>query len=128
MKKKVLIFDDDQDILDLCTILLTRKGYDVVTRNDCRNVLKTVASVKPDVVVMDNKIPEHGGIFATRLIKSHDDLKSIPVIFFTANTNIEKLSQEAMADCYLKKPFNIHELENMVRRFSSDQNLENQAV
>jgi two-component system cell cycle response regulator DivK len=63
---------------------------------------------------MDNWIPGIGGVTATQLIKNDQRTQAIPVIFFSANNNIEGLAKEARADYYLKKPFDITELAAMV--------------
>jgi two-component system cell cycle response regulator DivK len=60
MKKKVLIFDDDADILEVCTILLEDNGFEAYTQNNCEDVLQKLDHVLPDVVLMDNKIPPNG--------------------------------------------------------------------
>jgi len=78
------------------------------------NVIEKIKACEPKVILMDNKIPETGGIAATRLIKQTENTKNIPVIFFSANTNVAQLSKEAEADHFLQKPFDITELENMI--------------
>ena len=120
MKKTIIIFDDDDDILELCRILLKSRGYMVFTHNNCRDIIEKMAAANPDLVLMDNKIPETGGIAATRELKANPRTSLIPVIYFSANTNVEQLSREARADDYLQKPFNITDLENIVERFISD--------
>src|SRR5215213_10266307 len=102
---KILIFDDDKDILDICTIILQVKGYQVFTETSCEHVIEKITTRQPKVILMDNKIPETGGIAATRLIKQTASTKNIPVIFFSANTNVAQLSKEATADYFLQKPF-----------------------
>ncbi|HEY2722197.1 MAG TPA: response regulator [Chitinophagaceae bacterium] len=57
MQKKILIFDDDQDILNICSIILTAKGYEVATRTSCNDLLNVILEFRPGVIVMDNKIP-----------------------------------------------------------------------
>ena len=109
-----MIFDDDKDILEICTIILKVKGYRVFTETSCENVIEKIKACEPKVILMDNKIPETGGIAATRLIKQTENTKNIPVIFFSANTNVAQLSKEAEADHFLQKPFDITELENMI--------------
>ncbi|MNL16619.1 DNA-binding response regulator CreB [compost metagenome] len=63
---------------------------------------------------MDNWIPEIGGIKATQLVKQHPDFKHIPVIYVSANNDIHLLAEEAGADSYLEKPFNLDDLESAV--------------
>lgn len=114
MKKTIIIFDDDSEILQICTIILEAKGFKVVTENNCDNVAQKVAASGADVILMDNSIPQTGGIAATQAIKHHPDTKNVPVIFFSANFNVEILSRQAGAEYFLAKPFNISELEALV--------------
>ena len=115
MTKRVLILDDDIDILQICTIVLKKKGFDVQTFNSSSQVLSQVRSYQPDVILMDNWIPGPGGIEATRLLKLDPDTQHIPVIFFSANSNVTQLAHEARADYFLQKPFDITELEGIVQ-------------
>ena len=114
MNKKILIFDDDQDILNICTIILKNKGFDVSTSTSCNDLFEKILESAPDVIVMDNKIPEIGGVQAIRLIKMDGRTNSIPVILFSANTHVAELTREAGADIYLQKPFNIEEFEDLL--------------
>ena len=115
MKKKVLILDDDLDILQICTIVLKKKGFDVLTVNNSNLVVEQVTNYQPDVILMDNWIPGPGGIEATRTLKLNPETQDIPVIFFSANSNVTQLAQEARADYFLQKPFDISELEGIVQ-------------
>ncbi|MNV83979.1 CAI-1 autoinducer sensor kinase/phosphatase CqsS [compost metagenome] len=63
---------------------------------------------------MDNWIPKIGGVEATRLLKNHPLYRNIPVIYLSANTDIETLAQQAGADSYLAKPFDLEDLENRI--------------
>lgn len=118
----IMIFDDDKDILEICSIILKVKGYKVFTNTSCEDVIQKIVACQPKVVLMDNKIPETGGITATRLIKQTESTKNIPVIFFSANTNIAQLSKEAQADHFLQKPFDLTELENLIGKVTQHNN------
>jgi len=115
MNKRVLILDDDLDILQICTIVLRKKGFDVQTLNSSNQVVNQVMAYRPDVILMDNWIPGPGGIEATRLLKGAPETQDIPVIFFSANSNVTQLAREAHADYFLQKPFDITELEATVQ-------------
>jgi len=115
MNKKVLILDDDIDILQICTIVLKKKGFDVSTVNNSSQIVDRVRAYQPDVILMDNWIPGPGGIEATKELKNTPDLHNIPVIFFSANSNVTQLAHEATADYFLQKPFDITELEAIVQ-------------
>ena len=113
---RILFFDDDADILELCSIILRTRGYEVYTRATCDHVEDSVAEVKPDIIFMDGRIPDIGGVEATRQIKANSSLRQIPVVFFSANADVNYLSTQAGADAYLPKPFDISELETVIHR------------
>lgn len=114
MQKKILIFDDDADLLEVCAIVLRTKNFSVVGKSRCTELLADIAIHKPDVIIMDNWIPDTGGVQATRTIKNSEEFSTIPVIFFSANYNLPALAEEAGAEFFLQKPFEIAELETIV--------------
>jgi CheY-like chemotaxis protein len=114
MRGRVMIFDDDTDLIAVCSIVLRSKNYVVTGLHKCSDILNEVKSFSPDVILMDNWIPDAGGVKATRQIKNDLLLKSIPVIFFSANDRVQELAAEAGAEFFLQKPFEIEELENAV--------------
>ncbi|MEJ6981775.1 response regulator [Pedobacter sp. P351] len=116
MAKRILIFDDDVDILSICTYILEEQGWEVYTSPHCNNIDTTVRSIQPDVILMDNWIPDTGGVVATQTLKNQNDLKHIPVIYFSANNDIQTLAKQAGADTYLEKPFDLNELEIIINR------------
>lgn len=113
---RILIFDDDPDILELCSVILRVKGYETHCCTTTRNLTKKIREFTPDVILMDNWIPESGGVEATRLIKKTDDLRHIPVIFFSASNEVQEYAGKAGAEFVLSKPFDISELHKMVQK------------
>ena len=116
MNKKVFIFDDNTDILELCTLILEDAGYEIKTSATSNDIVDQVSGYMPDLIFMDNWLPDIGGIEATQELKNHPDLKHIPVIYFSANNDVKSLAQEAGADGYLSKPFDIQELEDIISK------------
>jgi len=114
MSKRILIFDDDADILAICKFILEEQGWEVFTSTHCNNIVETVSSIDPKVILMDNWIPDSGGIVATQTLKSTEGLRDIPVIYFSANNDIQALAKQAGADTFLPKPFDINQLEEIV--------------
>lgn len=113
-QKKVFIFDDNSDILELCTFILEDAGYEIKTSSSSNDIIDQVSAYTPDIIFMDNWLPDVGGIDATRALKNHPTLKAIPVIYFSANNDVMVLADQAGADGYLSKPFDIEELENII--------------
>jgi|SRR5450432_108564 DNA-binding response OmpR family regulator len=116
MPGRVMIFDDDTDLLEVCSIVLKSKNYIVNGLNKCDDIMQEVKAFSPNVILMDNWIPDIGGVKATQQLKNDLELKSIPIIFFSANDRVEELASEAGADFYLQKPFEIEELEATVSK------------
>ena len=116
MPGRVMLFDDDTDLLEVCSIVLKSKNYIVIGLNKCSDIVHEVKSFSPNVILMDNWIPDTGGVKATQLLKNNPELKLIPVIFFSANDQVEELALEAGAEFYLQKPFEIEELEAAVSK------------
>ncbi len=114
MTKRILILDDDVDILSICSYILTEQGWEVHTCPHCNDILIMVKEILPDVILMDNWIPDTGGIVATQLLKADPELKKIPVIYFSANHDIKSLARSAGADTCLAKPFDINEFETLL--------------
>jgi len=113
--KKIIIFDDDEDILSICTYILAERGWEVYTYTDCNAITERVSSIQPSVILMDNWIPDAGGIIATQTLKNTDKLKDIPVIYFSANSDIQLLADHAGAESYLAKPFDLDDLEGAIK-------------
>lgn len=112
--KKIIVFDDDEDILSICTFILEEQGWSVFTYPDCNDIVERVSAILPDAILMDNWIPEEGGIIATQKLKKDKNLKNIPVIYFSANSDIEVLAMKAGAQSFLAKPFDLNELERTI--------------
>lgn len=112
--KKIIIFDDDEDILSICSYILEEQGWEVHTFTDCNDIIEKVAGISPDVILMDNWIPDVGGINATQTLKKDEALKLIPVVYFSANSDIQLLADHAGAESYLAKPFDLEDLERVI--------------
>jgi len=115
--KKVMIFDDDTEIFTILDYIVQDNGWQLQCRSNCDNLLEEVRAAKPDLILMDNRIPETGGIAATQTLKKEEDLKHIPVIYFSATNNIEKLAEQAGADSFIAKPFDLDDLEKAIKNY-----------
>jgi CheY-like chemotaxis protein len=116
-RKKVLIFDDNQELLELCTIILEDIGCEIKTSTTSNDIEQQVMEFLPDLIFMDNWLPDVSGIEATKLLKANKELQRIPVIYFSANNNISALAKEAGADDFLEKPFDISAFEKIVMKY-----------
>jgi DNA-binding response OmpR family regulator len=113
-KRKILIFDDDIMTLEVIALIFNEKGYEVSVSETTYNILGIVDQVKPDLIIMDNWIPDRGGVEATLLLKNNQKYSAIPVLFISANLDIEKLAAYSYANDYIKKPFDLDHFEQKV--------------
>ena len=115
-----MIFDDDHDILEVTSVILRKRQYQVEAVNDLNDFLERILRFRPNVILMDLRIPELGGKEATRIIKKTLDTKNIPVILFTAHNNgKDNLMDVTGAQDVLFKPFNIKTLVKKIEAVTS---------
>lgn len=114
--KRVLVCDDDKEILEVLDLILRGAGWEVTTSEHVNGIIELIANSNPSVIVMDNWIPDTGGIIATQHIKSHPVYRSIPVVYSTANDNINQLAKQAGADLAIGKPFDLADFEQIMEQ------------
>jgi two-component system, OmpR family, phosphate regulon response regulator PhoB len=117
MKKRIVIIEDDKDILDMMDYILTDEGYDIVGYSTIEGV-KTVAEQRPALVLLDNRLSNGYGNALCLSLKSDPATGHIPVILVSAAHDLEQIVLECRADGYLKKPFNISDLTELTRRYA----------
>ncbi len=106
MKKKILIVDDDLDMLNLYQAVL-RNVFETILATNGREAVDMAGTQLPDLILMDIMLPEMDGLEATRLIRENPKTRSIPILAVTAlssRKDKEKCLQSGCDD-YLSKPF-----------------------
>jgi two-component system, OmpR family, alkaline phosphatase synthesis response regulator PhoP len=108
MKKKILVVDDEKDIVDLLSYNLTKEGFSVITAHNGRDALDR-ARQKPDLIILDVMMPEMNGLRVIQEFKKEKNTASIPVILLTAkgSETDEIIGLEVGADDYIVKPIKI---------------------
>jgi two-component system alkaline phosphatase synthesis response regulator PhoP len=105
-KTKILLVDDEPDILEFISYNLTKEGFDVFTSNNGRDAIKIAIKERPDLIILDVMMPDLDGIETCRVIRETPDLKDVLIAFLTARN--EDYSQiagfDAGADDYINKP------------------------
>jgi DNA-binding response OmpR family regulator len=116
MAKRILVVDDDENILNLEKTILEQKGFDVTGAAGGSEALKLLAEKDFDLVLLDVMMPEVDGFTVCRKIKDDPRLKDIPVIFLTARGGGEALAEgfESGAVMYINKPFTANKLLTIV--------------
>lgn len=119
MSNHILIIDDDQAILEAVQVLLELQGYRVSVIKDAQSVFDQLATLNPDLILLDLLLSGADGRDISRKIKATPETQAIPIILMSADTNIREKSQEAQADAFIKKPFDITDLEQKIAGFLS---------
>ena len=107
MTKRVLLADDEPNIVESLRFLLERAGFDVLVATDGRQALDTALQEKPDVLVLDLMLPELDGYEVLRQLRANADSASLPVLMLTAKG--QRIDRETAlkcgADLFITKPF-----------------------
>lgn len=116
MGKRILVVDDDENILNLEKTILEQKGFSVTTAGGGSEALKVLGEEAFDLILLDVMMPEVDGFSVCRKIKNDPRLKDIPVIFLTAKGGGEALAEgfESGAVMYINKPFTANKLLTIV--------------
>jgi len=111
-KKKILIVDDEEDIVEMLQLRLEANGFDVDSASNGRDGIDKAAEIEPDLILLDVMMPIMTGYEACKELKSRDDLKSIPVLMLSARAleKDEKQGEAVGADAYVSKPYTFDEL------------------
>jgi len=110
-KKKILIIDDEPDIIKVTAFRLKKVGFEVIIAIDGTSGLEKAASEKPDFILLDLGLPDIDGSEVCKKLKSTESLKKIPVVILSASSDsIKKEAEKAKAESYLLKPYEPEEL------------------
>ena len=107
---KILVIDDDIDILSVMEILLTMKGFKVEVNAKGENTLAKIRSFEPDLILLDVLISGYDGRTICRKLKSSEETRHIPVIMFSAHPGAAATIAEYGADDFIGKPFDVTNL------------------
>jgi len=103
---KILLVDDEKDILEFLTYNLEKEGYNVVTADNGKKALEIAKRILPDLIILDVMMPEMDGVSTCIEIKKHPKLSDVLILFLTARSEeySELAGFDAGADDYIKKP------------------------
>jgi len=117
MTKKVLVVDDEPDILFTVSNMLEMNGYSVVKATNGKECIKKVSQHNPDLILLDIMMPEMSGWDVAAKIRDNPSWCNIPIIFLTAKGDTMSIGMGGItAQDYIVKPFNIKDLKNRVEQ------------
>ena len=113
--KKILIVDDEQDIVDSLKFVLETSNFTCYTADNGEDGLRLAKELTPDLIILDVMMPKINGYKISRLLKYDAKYKNIPILMVTARSQEEDklIGEETGADEYITKPF---ELDDVVKK------------
>lgn len=117
--KKVLIVEDEKNIVLSLKMLLKKRGFDVEVATNGVDAIKIAQEYVPDIVFLDILLPKMNGYLVCEALKQEIDTKNIPVIFISAKTQQEdiKKAYDAGGEDYLVKPFSHQQVEKILDKY-----------
>ena len=119
MSKCILVVEDQKDNRQILRDLLTNAGFEMIEAENGEDAVASAQARRPDLILMDIQLPVLDGYEATRRIKAHPDLKSIPIIVVTsyALSGDEDKARLAGCDDYVAKPFSPRQLLAKIKEY-----------
>jgi Response regulators consisting of a CheY-like receiver domain and a winged-helix DNA-binding domain len=108
--KRILVVDDNLDILHLVQIILKNNGFEVLVSPRADDVFSNTEHFSPQVILLDVFLSGHDGRQICRELKENPKTKNIPVIMFSAHTKSDEIIKDCNADDFIAKPFEVNEL------------------
>ena len=117
--KKILIVDDEKDIVETLSFMLQAKGFECIAAYDGEEGLNLAKKVNPDLVILDVMMPKINGYKICRLLKFDNKYKNIPIIMITARSQDEDkiIGEETGADEYITKPFEFSDVLEKINKY-----------
>ena len=118
---KILIVDDEKDIVETLSFMLQAKGYEIISAYDGEEGLKLAKKEKPDLIILDVMMPKINGYKICRLLKYDAKYKNIPIIMVTARSqdNDKLIGEETGANEYITKPFEFSDVLNVINKYTN---------
>lgn len=116
MSKRIIVLEDNKEILDIIEEILTDEGYHIMGFNHYESV-DSIIDFAPQLILIDIRLTDGYGHLLCSDLKANPQTSRIPVILVSGADNLEKIAHDYKADNYLSKPFNMQELVNMVKQY-----------
>jgi len=117
-KNKILIVDDEVDVLQLLEVRLASAGYDVLKADNGEDAVNIAKEKNPDLIILDIMLPHMDGTIVSQILKENENTKNIPIIFLTALQDKEKeeTGHKIGGNIIFGKPFDSKELLSAIRK------------
>lgn len=117
MKKCVYILEDNDDIRELISYLLTEENYDVKGYPTVESFKQKMLSAHPDMIILDVMLTDGNGIDVCDELKANKRTNDIPILMMSAHSYVQEIKQKCDAEDFISKPFDIDDLVSRVDRY-----------
>jgi DNA-binding response OmpR family regulator len=118
MREKILILDDDKDILEILTLILTESGYEILSLSNGKKIFEELKRFEPKLILMDVMLGDMDGLEICKSLKSKIQYKDLPIIIVSASHDLKDiLNHPGAPNDYLEKPFDIDLLLSKVDKY-----------
>ncbi len=119
MSKKILIVDDEEDVVDVVKVVLESEGYEVITSENGKKALEVLKTQHPDLIILDIMMPEMDGVEVCSRLRKMEKMNDVPIVMFSAKLSAvdKKESFDAGADGFITKPFNTKGFTTSIRTY-----------
>ncbi len=126
MSKKILVVDDEPELIQLLAIFLNTAGFEVIGAHDGPQALQMLQQTRPDLVICDMVMPGMDGIATVQAIRQATPNNSLPIIMLSARGQMQDIQRalDAGADDYITKPFRGAEVVATVQKYLSEDSVD----
>ena len=119
MAKKILVVDDEPDLLKVASFRLRKLGYEIIEATDGAKAMELIQEHRPHLILLDLRLPIMDGWEVCRRVKADDQLKNIPIIILTASAGAlnSEITKELKAEDLLVKPFEPDVLLEKIKKY-----------
>lgn len=122
MKKKIMVVDDEENLLELVKVILEQEGFDVIPVPNGQECLEKLKVIKPDLILMDMMMPNMSGRETTEKIRANPKTKNLKIIFLTV-ARFSEIGKDVLKKMnvldYITKPFDNEDLVKRVKKLVS---------
>ena len=111
---RIFVADDDTDILDILKLMLQTRRYHVIVSTTAKELFEYSPDQLPDLILLDIWMSGIDGREICARLKKNETTRHIPLLFISANSNIQSITKECGAEGFIAKPFDMHMLLNKV--------------
>jgi CheY-like chemotaxis protein len=117
--KTILICDDDEGILDMLDLILSESGFDTIPVKNSLQIYDTIEKQHPDLILLDLWMPVLSGDQVLRALRKNPETNNLPVIVISASREGKRIADEAGANDFIAKPFDLDQLVTKVLKLTA---------